>query len=304
MSAGAFIATAAGYAWGTFSYLVGYRLVIGLAPVVSVLAQRLLRTERVLGATSPRWWRAFLLGIATSPRTSAIRPRLGTLRARTPRAPALAALLVGVHFLTPYHLLLVGPLLGKDVLLSHLIGTALCFAIVASTWRSAGDPRHPGGPEARDEAVARLALLELAGTGLQVVGGLVLAGVVGAWGLSPARVELATLFGGGLLAQVANAAVGTLLGAASCLPPVANLLVATYLWKTGIAHAGLVSFVLTSGATLTRRRLYRATLGDQEGSKLWWAFLAAAVLAGIGTAVVFRALGLTIRYRLIREQLL
>lgn len=304
MSAGTFIGTAASHAWGTFSYLVGYRFVIGLAPAVSVLAQVTLRPARILRAPSSRWWRALLLGIATSPRISAIRPRLRILPARKPSAPALAALLVGVHFLTPYYLLLTGPLLGKDVLLSHLIGTALCFAIVASTWRSAAVARHPPGPEPPDEAAARLALLELAGTGAQVVGGLVLAGVVGAWGLSPARVELATLFGGGLLAQVANAAVGTLLGVASCLPPVANLLVATYLWKTGIAHAGLVSFVLASAATLTRRRLYRATLGDDAGSTLWWAFLAAGFVAGIGTAIAFRALGLTIHYRLMREQLL
>jgi hypothetical protein len=304
VSGRAFIGTAASHAWGTFSYLVAYRFVIGLAPAVSVLAQGILRPAQILPAPSFRWWRALLLGIATSPRTSAISPRLGTLAVRMSGAPALAALLVGVHFLTPYHLLLTGPLLGKDVLLSHLIGTALCFAIVASMWGSATVVRCPRGPETRDEAVARLALLEIAGTGPQVVGGLVLAGVVGAWGLSPARVELATLFGGGLAAQVANAAAGTLLGMASCLPPVANLLVATYLWKTGIAHAGLVSFVLASAATLTRRRLYRATLGDDAGSRLWWAFLAAGFLAGIGTAIAFRALGLTIHYRLMREQLL
>jgi hypothetical protein len=104
VSAGAFIGTAASYAWGTLSYLVACRFVIGLAPAVSVLAQGTLRPARVLGATRLR----------------------------------------------------------------------------------------------------RPVLLELAGTGPQVVGGLVLAGVVGAWGLSPGRVELATLFGGGLLAQVGN----------------------------------------------------------------------------------------------------
>jgi hypothetical protein len=304
MSAAAFIGTAASHAWGTFAYLVGYRFATGFAPALSVLAQHVLRPARVPGAATPRWWRALVLGIATSPRASAIRPRLESLIARTPGAPALAALLAGVHFLTPYPLLLIGPLLGKDALLSHVIGTTVWFVVVASAWRPARGSGRGGEPEIDDASPARLALLELVGTGPQVVLGLVLAGAVGAWGLSPGRVEFATLFGGGLAGQAGNAAVGTVLAVASGLPPVANLLVATYLWKTGIAHAGLVSFVLASAATVSRRRLYRATLGEEAGARLWWAVLAAALFAGIATAIVFRALGLTIHYRLMREQLL
>ncbi len=65
---------AASHAWGTFSYPVGYRLVIGLAPAASVLAQRLLRPARVLGVASCLPPVANLL-VATYPVEDGHRPR-------------------------------------------------------------------------------------------------------------------------------------------------------------------------------------------------------------------------------------
>lgn len=304
MSDGGFIGTAASYAWATFVYLVASRFVIGLAPLASVLAQGLLQPGRVLHDGPPSWPGALLLGSATSPRASAIAPRVTLLASRGAAPGALVAFLVGAHLLTPYYFILIGPLLGKDVLLSHLIGTVLCFALVARLWRPAAVAPAGHGVSARDETLARVALLELTGIGPHLVLGVVLGGIIAAWGLSPTHVELATLLGGGLAAQVGSAVAGTALGALTCLPPVANLLVATYLWKTGLAHAGLVSFMLASAATVQRRRLYASVLGEAAARKLSWALLIAAPLAGLGTAVVFRVLGLTIHYRLVPEQLL
>ncbi len=303
MNAGAFISTAVSLAWATFMYLVTYRFVIGLAPAASVLAQAMARFHAGRAGSASPWPWALLRGVATSPSAAAIAAELRRLTVRGESPISFVAFLVGTHFLTLYYLLLIGPLLGKDALLSHLIGATVCLVGTAGLWRPPAIPRSEPA-EVAPQSVGQLARAELIHVVPHMSLGIVLGGTVAAWGLSPAHVALAALLGGGVAAQVGSALAGSVLGAVSCLPPVASLFVATYLWKTGIAQAGLVSFVLASAATVTRRQLYRTTLGDHAGERLWRMLLLVGVFAGIATAIVFWAFGLTIHYRLSSEQLL
>lgn len=129
-----FIGTAVGMAWATLQYLVFYRFVIGVAPATSVAAQTLVGTRQIRLPFA--WPAALLVGAATSPRASAIGRGLAVAAGRDAGPLVAVTFLVGAHFLTPYYLLLTGPLLGKDVLLSHVIGAGLCLAITRVLWRA------------------------------------------------------------------------------------------------------------------------------------------------------------------------
>lgn len=283
MNTGEFISTAVSLASATFMYLLAYRFVIGLAPISSVLAQVALRFRPGLaGAASPWPW-ALLRGAATSPGAAAIAPELCLFTVRGQSPISIVAFRVGTHFLTPHYLLLIGPLLGKDALLSHLIAAMLCFVGTAGLWRPPAISHIERGADA-PRSIGRLAGAELIHVVPQIFLGIVVGRALAAWGLSPAHVALAALLGGGIAAQAGSALAGTVLGVVSCLPPVASLFVATDLWKTGIAQAGLVSFVLASAATLMRRRQDRAILGDHGGEQLLRTLLLVGALAGIATA--------------------
>jgi hypothetical protein len=136
-----------------------------------------------------------------------------------------------------------------------------------------------------------------------VVYGLLLGGFVAAWGLSRAHVAPAALFGGGLTTQAVNAGIGLSVSFLTWMNPVANLFVGTYLWKVGIAHAGMLSFFLASLVSWPRVRLYRQALGRRQGVRLAAVLALAALAAGLLVALLFRLAGLSIRYKLMAEQM-
>ena len=86
--------------------------------------------------------------------------------------------------------------------------------------------------------------------------------------------------------------------------PVANLFVGTYLWKIGLAHAGIVSFFYASTVSPQRVLLYSRIMGKRATARFVPALALAALLAGVATALLFRLSGLTIHYKLIPAQLL
>jgi uncharacterized membrane protein YraQ (UPF0718 family) len=140
MTVGAFVTTAFEMAWATFHYIVFYRFAIGFAFLFSVLLQFFLPAERWLRAIQGRSGplpvlAAAGLGFTTSPSRQAIESNFSHLIAVKAPLTALVAYLICGHGLTVYYLLMLGPLLGKDVLLSHILGGATIF-IVASLWLS------------------------------------------------------------------------------------------------------------------------------------------------------------------------
>ncbi len=310
--------TALGMAWATLHYIVLYRFAIGFAFFFSVLLQFLFPAEKWLQAIQGRSGpvpilAAAGLGLTTSPGRQAIESNFSYLVTVKASLAALVAYLICSHGLTVYYLLMLGPLLGKDVLLSHALG-GVGVLIIASLVLPLVFGKLDKSEASRDFAVAQPTvrlerLVRAAGSELWTVGslalyGLLLGGLIAAWGLSPWHVVPAALFGGGLAAQASNALLGLGVSFLTGMSPVANLFVGTYVWKVGIAHAGLVSFFFGNLISWPRVRLYQRTLGDRPGAVFAVVLALAAIAAGLLVALFFHFTGLSIHYKLIAQQML
>lgn len=313
--------TALEMAWATFHYIVVYRFAIGFAFLLSVLLQFFLPAERWLqvihGRSGPMPVLAAVgLGFTTSPGRQAIESNFSHLVTGGASLTALVTYLICSHNLTVYYLLMLGPLLGKDVLFSHVLGGVMVF-ITASLGLSLvfGKTHKPGKLEANEDAAVaqptvrlerfvRAVSLELWTTGPLVLYGLLLGGLIAAWGLSPWHVAPATLCGSGITAQSINTVLGLGVSFLTWMSPVANLFVGTYVWKVGIAHAGLVSFFFGSLVSWPRVRLYQRTLGDRQGAVFAVVLALAAIAAGLLVALCFHFTDLSIHYKLIAQQML
>lgn len=291
----------------TASYLFAYAFVLVLAPLAHLALLALAPVDRGWGGGEPGR-RLGRLGAALAGLTRPLSRRAIETTLRQARsATAAVAFLAVSHALTASYWILLGPLLGKDFLLSHAVGVVL-FAFVASVlaWAfglkaAAGPPRERpiGAGGARLPAMLAAVALRYV---LLVALGLGLGGLVAAWGLSAGARAPAELGTAGSTTQALNAALG---GALALLgvPPVANLFVGTYLWKVGVAHAGIVAFFCAATAAPTRWRLYARVFGRPGAVRLVAALLIGALLAGLATAWLFGAAGVPIRYKLIPEQL-
>lgn len=319
MTAGAFVTTALGMAWATLHYIVLYPFAIGFAFLFSVLLQFFLPAKRGLqvirGRSGPvPVLAAAGLGLTTSPGRQAIENTFSQLVAVKASLTALVAYLICSHGLTVYYLLMLGPLLGKDVLLSHILGGVTIF-IVASlclspVFRKTFRTSEPAvdvdfaPPPLRLGRIAKVVGSELRAVGFLSLYGLLVGGGIAAWGLSPWHVAPATLWGSGISAQGANAILGFMVSFLTWMSPVANLFVGTYVWKVGIAHAGLVSFFFGHLISWPRVRLYQRALGRRQGTVCALVLALAVMAAGLLVALFFHLTGLSIRYKLVREQLL
>ncbi len=316
MTPAAFATTALEMAWATFHYLVLYRFAIGFAFFFSVLLQLFFPARKWLEIIQGRsGWIALLaaagLGITTSPGRRAIEENFRHLAAAGASAKVLVAYLLASHSFTLYYLLMLGPLLGKDVLFSHILGGGVVFTIASLSLGvffkkpalSQAD-LGPSPPAVRRQGFIKTAASELWAAGPLALWGLLLGGILAAWGLSPWHIPPATLYGSGLASQALNAALGLGVSFLAWMSPVANLFVGTYLWKIGIAHAGLVSFFFGSLTSWPRVRLYRRVLGPQKGTVLALVLALAALAAGLLVTLFFHLTGLSIRYKLIAEQML
>lgn len=135
MTVRAFVTTALEMAWATFHYMAFYRFAIGFAFLFSVLLQFFLPPKRWLQVIRGRSGLAPVLaaaglGFTTSPSRRVIERNFSHLGAVKAPLTALVAYLICGHGLTVYYLLMLGPLLGKDVLLSHILGGVTIFIIV------------------------------------------------------------------------------------------------------------------------------------------------------------------------------
>lgn len=324
-----------GLAWrvaaDTAAYLFAYWLVpvwAWLATAALLALGRRVRPARWVGSGggSRRLASAAALGLLRPYDRRGIRAGLERLRGED--ALPVAAYLTSSHALTPYYLLLMGPLLGKDVLLSHLIG-ALFFvpaaAGLATLLGAPGGARAGGGAGAPEGAGAAARggnpVAEPAGregsdggwlrpTGRELgrflgygAWGLALGSLIGAAGLAHPSLLLSGLPAGPAPTQAVHAALGALLAPATLVWPVANLFVGTYLWKVGLAHAGLVAFFYATTASPQRIRLYLDVWGRRRALRWTAALLGGAVVAGLATAFLYGLTDLGINYKLSPEQM-
>ncbi|MGH7818921.1 MAG: hypothetical protein ACREQ9_04035 [Candidatus Binatia bacterium] len=307
MTATEFVRISLESAVGTMAYLLAYRGAPVVALAVSVLLIALSPHEASL-----RWARddratrsavgGLLLGLTRPVAKAEIE---ANLRRLADRPLAIVVYLVVSHALTPYYLLLIGPLLGKDVLLSHGIGAVLFIVVAWALVRLLVPASAPSGDATTGRSSFGGTLVSELGRVAALMGvGLVIGGAIAAWGLSSWTFAPAELVESRWLSQASNAIIGLGISSALGMWPIANLFVATYLWKIGLAHAGLVAFFCAAVVSPQRVALYARVLGRARAARLALALALAAPIAGLGTAIVYRLTGLTIRYKLISEQLL
>lgn len=338
----------------TTLYLLAYRG----APVVAVVAAALLagwapvarlraRADDGNGAGGAglRALAAAALGFVRPLGRAALRRDLAALR----HGRDVVVYLTVSHGLTVYYLLLMGPLLGKDVLLSHAIGGAF-FALTAgvglrlagvratrlaaeagsagtvgrecasandpagasdlagvSDPAGADDPAGASGPVRKEAGGGQSgwpAAVAEAGRALALMAlGLVLGAVIAAWGLSGRAAAPVEMVEAPWLAQLVNALLAVAASILLWMWPVENLFVGTYLWKVGLAHAGLVAFFWASTTSPHRLGLYRELWGARVAWRLAVALGVAAVVAGMATALLYRITPLSINYKLIPAQM-
>lgn len=315
-----FLRTGAGVAADTAAYLMAWWAVPVWALAGAVLLQRIARDW-----TLERWARsggrarhlagAVLLAVARPLGRRDVRRNLARLDGRP---GATAVYLAAGHGLTVYYFVLLGPLLGKDVLLSHVVGMVLFAGLAAFLFRlsrvggSSGSAEGHGQPSAREAANEESGapgwdslLLHEGGRFLGwSIWGLTVGGLVGAAGLSSPSLLLTDLLPGtGLTRQLVHAGVGLVAAPLTFMWPVATLFAGTFLWKVGIAHAGLVAFFC--GATLSpqRLRLYREVWGRRRTRRWMLSLAIAALVAGLAVALLFGLTGLEIHYKLTPGQL-
>ena len=310
-----FLALALRVAGDTVSYLMAWWAVPVWALAASVLLQwwgaRLPLETWVRSGKAPRRAAgAFLLAVTRSLDRESVRRTLGLLEGRT---LGTAVYLTAGHGLTVYYFLLLGPLLGKDVLLSHVVGGIAFAGVAAAGARAFGLASLPSGgsrPSAAKvgatapDGLGAIGLREVVRFGSWAGWGLVVGAVIGAAGLSNPSLLLVELpLGQGLLRQLVHAGLGAAAAVATFMWPVSTLFAGTYLWKVGLAHAGLVAFFYGATVAPQRVRLYRQVWDEPRALGWTLVLAAAAVAAGLVTAVLFGLAGLDIHYRLVPAQL-
>lgn len=299
----------------TVTYLMAWWAVPLWAVAASVLLQwwgtRLPLKSWVRSESIPRRTAgAFLLAAARPLGRESVRRNLGLLEGR-PWGTAIY--LTAGHGLTVYYFFLMGPLLGKDVLLSHVVGGIAFAGFAAAGARAIGlagpsdgaarpSDGESGTPEA--QSLREIGRREVVRFGGWAGWGLLVGAVIGAAGLSHPSLLLVELpLGEGLVRQLTHAGLGAAAAVATFIWPVSTLFAGTYLWKVGLAHAGLVAFFYGATVAPQRVRIYRRVWGEAPARKWILALATAAVAAGLVTAVLFGLTGLDIHYKLVPAQL-
>lgn len=287
----------------TVRYLFAYAMTPVLALVAAILLRWTVERKKLNQSLSQAGFGTVLLvAIGRAPAQEEI---VQALRQLTGKRLLSILYLVCSHNLLLYYFFLVGPLLGKDVLLSHVIGTGifLVSAILMGRILRFNPVATLAFTAERKQEIKRPLQREAfysVGWGLY---GLFWGSLIGAWGLSPFSVAPAEIGSHPVVSQLTNAALGGVAAIITNMWPVAVLFAGTYLWKTGLAHAGLIVFFLATTITPQRCILYRKIYSHHQAARLILTLCLSALFGGFMTALFWHLTGLQIRYRLLPEQL-
>ena len=140
-------------------------------------------------------------------------------------------------------------------------------------------------------AVSHYFVMDWAAVWKDIVGGLLIAGALGAW--VPESFWQAFFFvEHPLLAKLWGPLVGPIVAALSFVCSIGNIPLAAVLWNGGISFGGVASFIFADLIILPILNIYRKYYGLKMSAFLLVTFYAAMVLAGYIVEVVFGVLGL------------
>jgi uncharacterized membrane protein YraQ (UPF0718 family) len=140
-------------------------------------------------------------------------------------------------------------------------------------------------------AVSHYFVMDWAAVWKDIVGGLLIAGALGAW--VPESFWQAFFFvQHPLLAELWGPLVGPIVAALSFVCSIGNVPLAAVLWNGGISFGGVASFIFADLIILPILNIYRKYYGMRMSGFLLVTFYGAMVLAGYVVEIVFGVLGL------------
>ena len=140
-------------------------------------------------------------------------------------------------------------------------------------------------------SVSQIFVMEWAAVLRDVVGGLLIAGAIGAWVPDTFWRHL-FLTGHPLAARLWGPVVGPVISMLSFVCSIGNVPLAGVLWNGGISFGGVVAFLFADLIIIPILLIYRKYYGLRMTLVMTGIFYAAMVLAGYVTEIVFGALGL------------
>src|SRR3984885_6022488 len=140
-------------------------------------------------------------------------------------------------------------------------------------------------------AVSQIFVMEWAAVIRDVIGGLLIAGAVGAW-VPDSFWRHLFLTGSPLAARLWGPVIGPVISLLSFVCSIGNVPLAGVLWNGGISFGGVVAFLFADLIIIPILIIYRKYYGTRMMLVVLGAFYAAMVLAGYIVEFVFSALGL------------
>lgn len=249
--------------------------------------------KAVLGS---RWRLARLVALGATgsgnPRT--IADEAQALSAEGPSRLAGAFPLAAPHFV-PYRLSILMALVGLEFALGQLIGGILLLALTARF-----------GPRLEVGSASTLAiggetigsyLAREARAAWPLLYGLVLSGLIGAAGRQDWWIDLSEIGGGRLNSALVNAGAGAGLAIIAAAPPLANLFIASWLWKAyGLSYTGVIAFVLAGTVNPWSLRAYAARWGWPAAGRLALVGLVGSVAGALAVSALLWLLGLPVTH--------
>ncbi|WP_163511671.1 permease [Fodinicola acaciae] len=140
-------------------------------------------------------------------------------------------------------------------------------------------------------AVSHIFVMEWAAVWKDIVGGLLIAGAIGAW-VPDSFWKTFFLSDNATLAAIWGPIVGPLVAVVSFVCSIGNVPLALVLWNGGISFGGVVAFIFADLIILPIINIYRKYYGLKMAAILTGAFYLSMVLAGYLVELVFGALQL------------
>ena len=140
-------------------------------------------------------------------------------------------------------------------------------------------------------SVSHVFVMEWAAIWKDLVGGLLIAGAIGAW-VPDAFWQDIFLADHPTAAAVWGPLVGPLVAVLSFVCSIGNVPLAVVLWMGGISFGGVVAFIFADLIILPILNIYRRYYGPKMALLLGAAFYGTAALAGYAVELIFGALGL------------
>jgi uncharacterized membrane protein YraQ (UPF0718 family) len=148
-------------------------------------------------------------------------------------------------------------------------------------------------------AVAHVFVMEWAAVVRDVVGGLLIAGAIGAW--VPASWWRAFFFTSHpVISALWGPIIGPIVAMLSFVCSIGNVPLAAVLWNGGISFGGVIAFIYADLIILPILNIYRKYYGTRMALVLLGTFYAAMAGAGYLVEILFRAAGLVPRERAAR----